>query len=172
MNRRKLVAMLVLGTLALTMLWGCGGGGGGVATPPLRGSSQTTRSSFVNADGSRRVVTHFEARVNGEVDVQMFRAGASPVFDPFVIVFRGNFDAGVIPPANTVVASDDNSGGGRDAFAAFFATDNQIYTVWFTTAGPADFGTFGFSILDGLPAAAATAPKPTAVPAADLSKKL
>ena len=79
----------------------------------------------------------------------MHRGGSQSLYDPYELIFEGNFGASVSPPVSALVASDDSSGPGLDALTDFYATDGQVYTVWFTTAGAADYGTFEYTIDDG-----------------------
>ena len=78
----------------------------------------------------------------------MNQGGGDSLSDPFLMVFEGNYKASAVPPTGAVLASDDNSGAGYDALVDVYCNYDQIYTVWFTTAGAADYGTFLYSIDD------------------------
>ena len=156
MRNRLLVATMVLSVVAAMLVAGCGGGGGGAASPPISGTARLTTSSIRNPDGSRRWVTHFRARRNGTVEIQMNQGGSQSLSDPFLMVFEGNYGASTIPPNAAVLASDNDSGVGYDALIDVYCNYDQIYTVWFTTVEPADYGTFLYSVDDsyGYPTAA------------------
>lgn len=148
MKLRIFAALLALSLAMASLLSGCAGTSTGLGSPPLSGIADLTSSDPENPDGSHRWVARFTAAVTGTCEVQMLQGGVDWLLDPYVMVFEGDFGPYDIPSNAYLVAWDDNSGPGNDALASFYAYAGQVYTVWFTTYGPDDFGTFVYAIYD------------------------
>jgi len=146
MSGKWLMALVVLALAAIVLLPGCSGSGVGLGSPPLSGIGEITSSDPENGDGSFREVVHFTASGSGTVEIQMLQGGPDWLLDPYILVFEGDYGENEIPPPGALVTSDDDSGPDLNALVDFFAPDGQVYTVWFTTSGPADFGTYTYTI--------------------------
>jgi hypothetical protein len=173
MKQRSLLGMLVLLGALVTLVAGCAGTAVDLGSPPLAGIGEITPSDPANADGSHRWVSRFTAVVTGTTEVQMLQGGVDWLLDPYVMVFEGDYGIDEIPPLAALVASDDNSGPGNSALATFDAVVGRVYTVWFTTYGPDDFGTFVYDIYDYTnPTTNAVEPSDSAKPPVPPSAKL
>ncbi|MDO8684853.1 MAG: hypothetical protein Q7N50_15425 [Armatimonadota bacterium] len=129
-----LIAIVLMMLIAIA---GCGGSG----RDPIDVSGVATISSDdpVNSDGSYFDRYRFRATRDGYVHIFMETYGGTPVSDPYVIVFLGTSE-------DTIIESDDDSGGGSNAYLSFYAEKGQTYTVKWTTYDADDFGDYWWSV--------------------------
>lgn len=154
---RRLAIALTAASLAVALVAGCGSDSTTRRVDTTRTGTLTT-ASRLNVDGSRADVVQFRATRDGYVRVTMERHGTRPVDDPYIVVWYGRADDF---DDFTFIGSDDDSGGCWDAMLVFPVTRNAWYSVMLTTYGPADLGTYRYTIrelLCGVAAAQVTAP--------------
>ncbi len=150
MNRQIGIRLWALGAglaVAALALAGCGGGGGGgnsrtTIHGDLRSGDQTLPNSAYVQGGSYVDVYSCTARDDGSAQVDL----KSSDFDSFLIV--GTDDgAGNI----RTIATDDNSGGGRDARVNFGVSQGARYFVAATNSdGAGRTGSYELDFSDNL----------------------
>lgn len=127
-------------------LSGCGGGGGGggAVTSNLVSKSGTATLTSADLDTEYHLSwksVDFTATRSGRVEISMLRSGSSPVNDPYVRVCAYDSD-----PLDPIAYNDDIMSGILDSKCVFNAEVGKSYTVFFTTSGTYDYGTYSYSI--------------------------
>ena len=124
------------GVVAALMLAGCGGG----ASPrpedhgPFTIDSVIERNDFYDADDDRYYEIFLaEINRNGRAEVEM----SSFDLDSQVYIYRRDRDGDY-----DLIAEDDDSGDGPDAFVDFEVRRGEVYRIITTSARPREFGDY------------------------------
>lgn len=123
------------------ILAGCGGGGSNLVN--MQGRDTIASSDREADDGSYGDIHRFRATRTGTVELTMCQTGTHPVTQPYVVVWEGDEDS---PTQDTLVGFSTGTTDDPDIYTSFHAHEDVEYTVLFTTADAADFGSYSWSI--------------------------
>ncbi|MEI6501107.1 MAG: hypothetical protein WCP21_08775 [Armatimonadota bacterium] len=158
----RLILALAATTIVITLVSGCGGGGDNGWLP---GNGSGTLSSSDQQVQSGAYYDSVWVRPDQDVTIRI-RMNSTQV-DPYIVLWDAD---------GTVLATDDDSGSGRNAELVVNLYAGNDYEVGFSTYAAGSFGRYSYSFAELSYSAAASAAvelgdKTTKLPVSLLSKK-
>ncbi|MEI6501109.1 MAG: hypothetical protein WCP21_08785 [Armatimonadota bacterium] len=106
-------------------------------------------------DGSHVHLVDFIPSADCTVRISMQASAHNGLKDPYLLIYSG------LGPSGSILAADDDSGGGKNALLEFDFTEGRKYVIGFNGDGVDDFGGYAYQMkqLSNRPAQPAAAPR-------------
>ena len=105
------------------------------------GRGTVTANDTVLSDGSHVHLVDFQPQQDCTLRISMQPSAKNGLKDPYLIIYDGNG-----PIGGTILASDDDSGGGQNAQLVFDFAQGSKYVIGFNGDGVDDFGGYEYQM--------------------------